>query len=256
MPESRLVIYVTDPYTVAGLDSHFDEESVHWPPRIPLTTVRGQNRADRIVRFLRAEYDRATFELDLWPPDTHRPEQTQIARQIHDAKNGAFRDHIKGLAEQANYYVGLVMDDPADLAPLADIDRRAGQPVQEPSGAGRVARSADSNGGAGTPGRGSPKLDKIPPLDKDSGQWVSQVVAARKLIEATSDADKGTDAPKKADKDTDAANKKVEALKKARFRGNHDERMTLGVDNDGYMWRFDPDDKKTFLYYLPSLEKK
>ena len=57
-------------------------------------------------------------------------------------------------------------------------------------------------------------------------------------------------------KDTKTATKKVIALKKARFRGKYDQGMTMGIDNYGHVWRYDPGDKQAFWYYLPSLEKK
>ncbi|MCH8146760.1 MAG: hypothetical protein IH987_02040 [Planctomycetes bacterium] len=93
---------------------------------------------------------------------------------------------------------------------------------------------------------GLEKLATIPALPPEKVGWVSQVVAARSLIEET----------RNSKEDTKAGSRKVGALKKARTRGIHDKGATAGIDKDGHIWRQDPDDKKTVWYLESTVDKK
>jgi len=66
--------------------------------------------------------------------------------------------------------------------------------------------SPNPQGGAGPAEKKQAKQDTIPPHNKHSGEWVTQVHAARICVGNSSD----------SDQDTERAKRKVEALKKAR----------------------------------------
>lgn len=86
------------------------------------------------------------------------------------------------------------------------------------------------------------RLTLIPRLDKESGKWVTQVVAAR--IEHG--------------KEDSAGHVSTAYLKTARHQGKaiSDKAKTCGIDRDGRMWRRDPNKSEIFWYLKSKLIDK
>lgn len=184
MPESELQIYLTNPDIVADSDDYFYAESACLPRRIPLPLVRGHNRAERVVTYLREFQGRAEFDIEPFPPDKYLEQEELIARQANAAESGAYGRDIQALAREATHCAALVMDDPANLAPLADIDRQAEHTVQDPPDAGQPTPEGEGEKGAGV---GTSQTDiqlpasQLPQVSDESAAGETMSTEARAL---------------------------------------------------------------------------
>ncbi len=132
--------------------------------------------------------------------------------------------------------------------------------MQEPSDAGQPA--AEREGEEGAEGAGveattiagdeASMLTKIPPLDKDNGEWVTAVAVAHvgRALKL------GINENELADKE---AKRAVSALRSARNLTRAKVRSPsgdMGIDQKDRWFRADPDDRKAFWYFKSTTDGK